>query len=231
MQYDLFGNAEEVDETPLTEVEKFFKLSVHIDNNRAQAEEFDFLALEYKDPMTRDKRKGAIYLLVKKRFDNLVKQKLGKFLKGRQYSKSDYFDEGMAIWTRMIGQKLNEWDGVGTKHPYLNFLAYLYPYANRGVVSELNEKIVYKNGRYSSTDENEGCVDALNTLSSDDSSWQGYELALMASAFKGNVIEVNDLESACNQAIATDAIKEIDYYYDGVNRNQWASLSGSHKNK
>jgi len=136
----------------------------------------------------------------------------------------------MSIWTRMVGEKLNSWDGRGHKHQYLNFLAYLHPFASRGVASELNEKFAYKDGRYSSTDVTNGSADALNGISDNNVSWRAYEASLMSRAFDSNdMILEGDLFSIVSAVDNDCSVDEIDGYYDGRNQYQWEGMADSFK--
>ena len=235
MQLDLFVNVEMMEAinnpTPLDE---WSRLSAWVDFNKGDPKGFspmDLLAVEYKCPNTTDRRRGKIYKEFVERFANLVKQKVGNFVKStRSSTKNDYFDEGMAIWTRMVGEKLNQWDGHGKKHAYLNILAYLYPFANRGVASELQEKHAFKDMRYSTTDATEGTTDALNGLAVNSDAWRAYEASLMSVAFDTDVmIESGDLLSVLDSVDLDSAVKEIDGYYDGRNHTQWDQMADTHK--
>jgi len=233
VQYDLFLDVEDtrivaLDE--MTDQDIYDQVYEHSIAYGDQANDFDWLAVEYKNPKTSDRRRGEIYLIMIDRFHNLVKGKLSKFCSRTHSNYSDYYSEGLAIWRRMVGEKLSQWDGHGAKHDYLNFLAYLKPYAEKGVVSELNEKHAYKDGRYSTTDTVEGSVDILNTISQDSVSFRAYEASLMASAFKSLVlIKESDLNSFLDAVDYDDAVAEIDGDFSGRNTAQWEDMEDSHK--
>ncbi len=233
MQTDLFD--EDVPLVPFIEPDEWFDLYCWVSQNPEVKSPMCDLAVEYKHEDTTDRRRGKIYLMFIERFENLVKQKVGLFVKNtRSTTKTDYFDEGMAIWTRMVGEKLNQWDGRGDKHPYLNILAYLFPFASRGVASELNEKHAYKDMRYSTTDATDGSGDALNCIVNTGGDFEAYETSLMASAFEfigtsedeGNF---NCLTAICDEHTARESVEEISGSYTARNANQWSVMHDSNK--
>ena len=235
MQMDMFLSEEEVEVTfTVTPLDQWKKIEMWVRAHKDDPKKFspmDLLAVEYKCPTTTDRRRGKIYQEFVERFANLVKQKVGAFVKNtRSSTKNDYFDEGMAIWTRMVGEKLNQWDAHGKKHAYLNILAYLYPFANRGVASELQEKHAFKDMRYATTDATEGTTDALNGLAVNSDAWRAYEASLMSVAFDTDImIGSGDLLSVLDSVDLDSAVKEIDGYYDGRNHTQWDQMADTHK--
>jgi hypothetical protein len=213
-----------------TDYKRYNELKAHIEANLDIAHETDLLALEYNNPETSDRRRGEIYQYFMGRFGNLVKSKVRKFLSGRQ-QKSDYEEEAWSIWTYLVGLKLNQWTAKGTKHDFLHFLAYLAPYAEKGVVGELNEKIAYKDGRYS-TDESDSSMDLLNSIIDNDLQFRAYEASLISKAFdSNNLINEGDLlsiVSSVEQEISND---EIDGLYIANNYLQWDIMADSYKHE
>ncbi len=234
MQLDFFGNKEEETETELTELGKWLTLEEKVMKHKDNPEvcsPMDVLALEYKHPDCKDRRRGEICLLFIKRFENKVKKKIGIFLE-RTHStkKSSYYKEGLLVWSEMVCRKLNQWDSVGDKHGYLNILAYLAPYADQGVVSELHEKHAFKDMRYTSVDTDGGSADVFNSISSNTDAWQAYENSLIQTAFNTNdTIVEGDLMSIVNAVDTNSAVDEIGGCYDGRNYNQWGVMADTHK--
>jgi hypothetical protein len=215
-----------------TDQARFEELKSHIEANKEIAHETDYMALEYNNPATSDKRRGEIYLYFMARFGNLVKGKVNKYLRGKTQAYSDYKEEAWSIWTYMVGKKLIQWTARGTKHDFLHFLAYLAPYAEKGVVSELNEKVAYKDGRYSSISENDATADLLNGIIDNDLQFRAYEASLISKAFDTNktIIE-GDLFSIVNGVDQDVAVDEIDGYYIANNANQWDTMADSYKHE
>lgn len=188
--------------------------------------QFDFtdcIALEYKT--ADDKRRGEIALFFVKRFENLVKKKIGKFNATQKQSMRSYYkEEGLAIWSMHVCKRLDEWDGSQSKkYDFLHFLAYLKPVADKQVTSDLQEKYAWKDGKYTTTDELSGNADSYNGTFDNMRAFQAYEAHLIGHAFpfNGSPVEQGDFASVMNNNDAHHLAKDIDGIYDPRNHNQW----------